>query len=104
MRHALAYGEGMTSGRKTLLLTGASRGIGHATVRRFSESQWRIITSSREPVPPECGRNPYWTDHVTADLSEPANIESFLAAHAAHHKTGQWRKLVCAAAAAANVN
>lgn len=79
MRHALAYGEGMTSDRKTLLLTGASRGIGHATVRRFSESQWRIITSSREPVPPECGRNPYWTDHVTADLSEPANIESFLA-------------------------
>ena len=69
----------MNSDRKTLLLTGASRGIGHSTVRRFSEAQWRIITSSREPVPPECGRNPYWTDHVTADLSDPANIESFLA-------------------------
>jgi NAD(P)-dependent dehydrogenase (short-subunit alcohol dehydrogenase family) len=65
--------------RKTLLLTGASRGIGHATVRRFAESEWRIITSSRDPVPPECGRNPYWTDHVTADLSDAGNLEGFVA-------------------------
>ena len=37
--------------RKTLLLTGASRGIGHSTVRRFSEAGWQIITTSREAVP-----------------------------------------------------
>jgi len=68
----------MTSGRKTLLLTGASRGIGHATVRRFSEAGWRIVTSSREPVPPECGRDPNWTHHVTADLSESGAIDGFI--------------------------
>jgi NAD(P)-dependent dehydrogenase (short-subunit alcohol dehydrogenase family) len=69
----------MKSGRKTLLLTGASRGIGHATVRRFSEAEWRIITSSRDAVPPECGRDPYWTDHVTADLSDARSVDGFVA-------------------------
>src|ERR1700746_2459829 len=68
----------MKSGRKTLLLTGASRGIGHATVRRFSEAGWRIITSSRDPVPPECGRNPVWTDHATADLADAGSVDGFL--------------------------
>ena len=57
---------------KTLLLTGASRGIGHATVRRFSEAGWRVITSSREDVPLECKRDPNWTDHVPADLGAGA--------------------------------
>src|SRR5436190_1191023 len=30
--------------RRALLLTGASRGIGHATVKRFSAAGWRVIT------------------------------------------------------------
>src|SRR5258705_450729 len=37
--------------RRTLLLTGASRGIGHATVKRFSAAGWRVITCSRHPFP-----------------------------------------------------
>ena len=69
----------MNADRRTLLLTGASRGIGHATVRRFSEASWRIITSSRDEVPPECGRDPNWTHHVTANLADPASIDGFLA-------------------------
>jgi NAD(P)-dependent dehydrogenase (short-subunit alcohol dehydrogenase family) len=68
----------MSDERKVLLLTGASRGIGHATVKRFSESQWRIITCSREEVPPECKRDPNWTHHITADLAEPDEIERFI--------------------------
>jgi NAD(P)-dependent dehydrogenase (short-subunit alcohol dehydrogenase family) len=39
--------------RRTLLLTGASRGIGHATVKRFSAAGWRVITCSRHRVPGE---------------------------------------------------
>jgi NAD(P)-dependent dehydrogenase (short-subunit alcohol dehydrogenase family) len=62
-----------------MLLTGASRGIGHATVRRFSDAGWRVITSSREGVPPECKRDPNWTDHVTADLADAAAVEGFIA-------------------------
>ena len=39
----------MTQNRRSLILTGASRGIGHATVKRFSDEGWQIITCSRDP-------------------------------------------------------
>jgi NAD(P)-dependent dehydrogenase (short-subunit alcohol dehydrogenase family) len=68
----------MSGMAKTLLLTGASRGIGHATVRRFSESGWRVITVSREAVPPECKRDPNWTHHVTADLADAGAVPRFI--------------------------
>src|SRR5881409_2693714 len=66
--------------RRALLLTGASRGIGHATVKRFSDAGWRIITCSRDAVPPECKRDPNWTHHITADLADPADLDHFTAA------------------------
>jgi NAD(P)-dependent dehydrogenase (short-subunit alcohol dehydrogenase family) len=68
----------MKSDRKTVLLTGASRGIGHATVRRFSEAGWRVITASREEVPPECKRDPNWTHHVPANLADPGAVGRFV--------------------------
>ena len=68
------------SDRKTMILTGASRGIGHATVKRFSREGWRIITCSREEVPEECKRDPNWTHHITADLADAASREHFAAA------------------------
>jgi NAD(P)-dependent dehydrogenase (short-subunit alcohol dehydrogenase family) len=64
--------------RRTLILTGASRGIGHATVRRFSDAGWRIITCSREDTPPECRRDPNWTHHVTADLGDAEGLDAFI--------------------------
>jgi len=39
---------------RTMLLTGASRGIGHATVKRFSSAGWRVITCSRHAFPENC--------------------------------------------------
>ncbi|HLJ65268.1 MAG TPA: SDR family oxidoreductase [Stellaceae bacterium] len=68
----------MTIKRKTLLLTGASRGIGHATVRRFSAEGWRVITTSREEVPAECKRDPNWTHHIPADLADPHEVTRFV--------------------------
>jgi len=68
----------MDDSRKTVILTGASRGIGHATVLRFSRESWCIITCSREPVPEECKRDPNWTHHITADLAQPASVQSFI--------------------------
>ena len=62
----------------TLILTGASRGIGHATVKRFSEGGWRVITCSREDVPAECRRDPAWSHHITADLADPASLRHFV--------------------------
>src|SRR5579863_1405737 len=69
----------MSDERNTLLLTGASRGIGHATVRRFSGAGWNVITASREGVPAECKRDPNWSHHVTADLAEAGAVEGFVA-------------------------
>lgn len=66
------------SQRKTVILTGASRGIGHATVKRFSEEGWRIVTCSRESVPEECKRDPNWTHHITVDLALPQDAQRFV--------------------------
>ena len=58
--------------QKTLLLTGASRGIGHATVRRFSDEGWRVITCSRQPFSEHCPWPGGRDNHVQLDLSDPA--------------------------------
>ena len=68
----------MSDERKLVVLTGASRGIGHATVRRFSEEGWRIITCSRESVPEACKRDPNWTEHITADLGDGESLHAFV--------------------------
>lgn len=68
----------MTDSRRSLILTGASRGIGHATVKRFSDEGWQIITCSRDPVPAHCERDPNWTSHIPTDLSDPADVERFI--------------------------
>lgn len=56
---------------KTMLLTGASRGIGHATVRRFNSEGWRVITCSRQPFPEACPWGGGTENHVEIDLSSP---------------------------------
>ncbi|MDN3565321.1 SDR family oxidoreductase [Paeniroseomonas aquatica] len=60
-------------GRRVLLLTGASRGIGHATVKVFSAAGWRVITVSRQPFPEECPWEMGPEDHIQADLSDAAD-------------------------------
>jgi NAD(P)-dependent dehydrogenase (short-subunit alcohol dehydrogenase family) len=70
--------------RQTVILTGASRGIGHATVKRFSDEGWRIITCSREDVPEECKRDPNWTHHITADLAKEDEAAGFIAETMTH--------------------
>ena len=66
------------SGR-TLLLTGASRGIGHATVKRFSAAGWRVITCSRHPFPENCPWEAGPEDHIQVDLADVANTDSAIA-------------------------
>ena len=59
--------------RRALLLTGASRGIGHATVKRFSAAGWRVITCSRHPFPENCPWEMGPEDHIQLDLADPAS-------------------------------
>src|SRR5438067_3872244 len=56
--------------RRALLLTGASRGIGHATVKRFSAAGWRVITCSRHAFPENCPWEMGPEDHLQVDLSD----------------------------------
>ncbi len=60
--------------RRTLLLTGASRGIGHATVKRFAGAGWRVLTVSRHAFPEECPWEGGERDHVQLDLADIENM------------------------------
>ena len=63
----------MTDQTRTLVLTGASRGIGHATVKRFSAEGWRVLTCSRQPFDPRCPWPGGEDNHVQVDLADPKN-------------------------------
>ncbi|WP_102109200.1 SDR family NAD(P)-dependent oxidoreductase [Oceaniglobus roseus] len=57
--------------QRTLVLTGASRGIGHATVKRFSAEGWRVLTCSRQPFDPRCPWPGGADNHIRVDLADP---------------------------------
>jgi len=57
--------------QRTLLLTGASRGIGHATVKRFSSAGWRVISCSRHDFPEDCPWEAGPENHIKVDLTSP---------------------------------
>ena len=57
--------------QKTLVLTGASRGIGHATVKRFGAEGWRVLTCSRQPFDPRCPWPGGEANHIQIDLADP---------------------------------
>ena len=61
-------------GRKTLVLTGASRGIGHAAVRRFSAEGWRVLTLSRQPFDDNCPWPEGAANHVQVDLADADSL------------------------------
>jgi len=65
--------------RRILLLTGASRGIGHATVKRFSAAGWRVITCSRHAFPENCPWEMGPEDHIQVDLANPKSTEEAIA-------------------------
>ena len=65
--------------RRTLILTGASRGIGHATVKRFSSAGWRVITCSRHAFPEDCPWEAGAEDHIQVDLADAENTIAAIA-------------------------
>lgn len=83
-------------GRKTLVLTGASRGIGHATVKRFSRERWRVITCSRQDFAENCPWPAGPEDHIKIDLSDPEDVGSAVAEirHRLEREGGELHALV----------
>ncbi len=59
---------------RVLLLTGASRGIGHATVKVFSSHGWRVLTVSRQPFDPRCPWPGGAENHIQLDLADPERV------------------------------
>ncbi len=92
----------MTNGRAqatneeqhTLILTGASRGIGHATVKRFASAGWRVITCSRHAFPENCPWAAGPEDHIQVDLSDPDDTIRAIAEMRSRLKDGKLHALV----------
>jgi NAD(P)-dependent dehydrogenase (short-subunit alcohol dehydrogenase family) len=68
-----------TNSRRIMLLTGASRGIGHATVKRFSAAGWRVITCSRHGFPENCPWEMGPEDHLQVDLADAKDTRRAIA-------------------------
>jgi NAD(P)-dependent dehydrogenase (short-subunit alcohol dehydrogenase family) len=80
--------------RRALLLTGASRGIGHATVKRFSAAGWRVITCSRHAFPENCPWEAGPEDHIQLDLADEANTRKAIGEIKERLENGELHALV----------
>ena len=69
----------MGDAMKTLLLTGASRGIGHATVKSFARAGWRVLTVSRQAFSKECPWPGGEQHHIQLDLADPDRLADAIA-------------------------
>ncbi len=69
----------MTDEVKTLLLTGASRGIGHATVKCFARAGWRVLTVSRHAFSKDCPWPGGEHNHIQLDLADPDQLPDVIA-------------------------
>lgn len=95
----MSYGSRMVTPntkepRRTLLLTGASRGIGHATVKRFSAAGWRVLTCSRHAFPENCPWEMGPEDHIQVDLADDSNTVEAIAEIKRRLPDGQLHALV----------
>lgn len=62
---------------RVAVITGASKGIGLATARRFMDEGWAVVTCARSQ--PDGGRDhPLWLDHCLIDLTDAAQTQSFV--------------------------
>ncbi len=59
---------------KKLLLTGASRGIGHATVKHFHAAGWEIFTASRQNWVDDCPWAEGLLNHIHLDLEDIQSV------------------------------
>ncbi|MFD1259189.1 SDR family NAD(P)-dependent oxidoreductase [Entomomonas asaccharolytica] len=64
-----------TTPKKTLLLTGASRGIGHATVKHFNAAGWNVITAARNNWNNDCPWSQGLENHINLDLEDISSLD-----------------------------
>ena len=73
-----------------------ARGIGHATVKRFSREGWRVITCSRQAFAEDCPWPAGPEDHIQLDLSDQEGVGIAIAEirHRIEAEGGQLNALV----------
>ena len=81
-------------GPRCMLLTGASRGIGHATVKLFQARGWTVFTVSRQPFDERCPWPGGRQAHLQADLADLDSIDSLAAELRARLPDGRLDALV----------
>jgi len=60
--------------KRTVAVTGASRGIGHAIVKTFHENGWEVLTLARTPFSTVCPWAEGIVRHIETDLSDEASV------------------------------
>ena len=68
----------MKNKEKIIILTGGSRGIGHATSKKFWDDGWNVITLSRSEVAPKCPWSNHKEFHFQVDLENEEKLEKTL--------------------------
>jgi len=61
-----------------IILTGGSRGIGHATSKKFWDDGWTVITFSRSEVAPQCPWSNNKQLHFQVDLENQISLDKSL--------------------------
>src|SRR5258705_10233947 len=80
--------------RRTRRVTGASRGIGHATVIRFSRGGWPVLPCSRHPFPEGCAWGGGPEDHIQVALADHADTARAIAEIRERLESGELHALV----------
>ena len=68
----------MKNNDKIIILTGGSRGIGHATSKKFWDDGWTVITFSRSEVAPQCPWSNNKQLHFQVDLENQISLDKTL--------------------------
>jgi len=61
--------------KKTVLFTGSSTGLGHATTKLFADKGWNVVATMRDVSTAEdlAGRDNVLVSHL--DVTDPASID-----------------------------
>ena len=84
----------MTASSSTVLVTGATGGLGPAVVAAFLEDGWRVVATSRTGRPPQDLVGHDRLESVATDLFEPADVAEAVAVAAADRAGAPLRALV----------
>ena len=70
----MTTGDNSSYPKPTVAVTGASRGIGHATVQEFHNSGWEVFTLARTPFSEVCPWAEGIVQHIEVDLSDKTSV------------------------------